>query len=30
VAAAVAEIHGIDAGEVARQTDLNFHSLFRP
>lgn len=30
VVAALADIHGLEAGEVARQTDANFHSLFRP
>ena len=30
VVAALAEIHGMDAGDVARATTANFHSLFRP
>ncbi len=30
VAAAVAELHGTEPSEVARQTTANFHSLFRP
>jgi TatD DNase family protein len=30
VVAALAELHGIAAGEVARRTTANFHSLFRP
>jgi len=30
VVAALAELHRIDAGEVVRRTDANFHTLFRP
>lgn len=30
VVAAVADVHGMDAAEVARRTTANFHSLFRP
>ena len=30
VVATLAEIHGMDAGDVARATTANFHSLFRP
>jgi TatD DNase family protein len=30
VVAALAELHGIEAGEVARITASNFHTLFRP
>ena len=30
VVAALAELHELDAGEIARQTAANFHSLFRP
>lgn len=30
VAATLAEVHGVDAGDIARVTAANFHSLFRP
>lgn len=30
VVSALAELHGLDAGEMARQTSANFHTLFRP
>lgn len=30
VVAAVADLHGIEPAEVARQTTANFHALFRP
>jgi TatD DNase family protein len=30
VAATVADLHHVDAGELARQTTANFHTLFRP
>ena len=30
VVAALAELHGIEAGEMARMTAANFHTLFRP
>jgi len=30
VVAALADIHGLDAGDMARQTSANFHTLFRP
>jgi len=30
VVAALAELHGVEAGQIARVTAANFHSLFRP
>ncbi|MGB7218241.1 MAG: TatD family hydrolase [Vicinamibacterales bacterium] len=30
VVGALADIHGVEAGEVARRTTANFHTLFRP
>lgn len=30
VVSALADIHGVDAGEMARRTSANFHTLFRP
>jgi TatD DNase family protein len=30
VAAALADVHGVTAEELARQTLANFHTLFRP
>lgn len=30
VVAALAELHGVDDGQIARATAANFHSLFRP
>jgi Tat protein secretion system quality control protein TatD with DNase activity len=30
VVAALAELYQIDAGELARRTTANFHTLFRP
>jgi TatD DNase family protein len=30
VLAALADVHGVDALELARRTTANFHSLFRP
>ena len=30
VVATLAELHGIEAGEMARVTAANFHTLFRP